>query len=235
MSFILSIETTTMTCSVALLKNNSCWILKEEKDMGDHAQQLTLYIEEVLKQAQLSLADLDAIAVSSGPGSYTGLRIGVSVAKGLCFSLEKPLLAVNTLKSMAYEVLESGKIEEKDIIVSLQDARRMDAFAAIYDAQLNEIEAAHFLTLEEDSFQQFQQKGGRIWICGNAASKMPRNKENLLLTEVHGPSARYMEALASKKWAEQSFEDLAYFEPFYLKPPNISKPNKNKYFKNSKS
>lgn len=231
MSFILSIETTTMTCSVALLKNDSCWILKEEKEMGDHAQELTLYIQEVFKQAQLNLANLDAVAVSSGPGSYTGLRIGVSVAKGLCFSLKKPLLAISTLKSMAYGVLQSGKVQPQDIIVSLQDARRIDAFAAVYDAQLHEIEAPHFLTLEENSFQQFQQKGGRIWLCGNAASKMPLNKENLLLSEVDDPSARYMEALAAKKWEEQAFENLAYFEPFYLKPPNITKPNKNKYFK----
>jgi tRNA threonylcarbamoyladenosine biosynthesis protein TsaB len=232
MSLILSLETTTMTCSIALLKGDACWILKEQKDMGDHAEKLTLYIQELMQSADLPLSALDAIAVSKGPGSYTGLRIGVSVAKGLCFSLNKPLLAVDTLKSMAYAVSTQHQVQNNDIIVSLQDARRMDAFAAIYDAQLNEIKAPHFLTLEEDSFQEYQKEGGKIWLCGNAAAKMPQTAENLTLSNIDGPSARFAEQLAFNSLQAKDFEDLAYFEPFYLKPPNVTKPKSNKYFKN---
>ncbi len=227
---ILCIETSTMSCSVALTKVNNCWILKEEKDSADHAQKLTGFIQSVLTQGNVKLQNIDAIAVSSGPGSYTGLRIGISVAKGFCYSLEKPLIAVNSLHSLAYGASIKDLIQEHDIIVALQDARRMDAYAAVYNAQLEEIAPPQFLSLEADSFQKWATPSGRIWLCGNAATKMPLEYKNLRVSQVIGSSAHYLEQLAYQKWEQKAFEDLAYFEPFYLKPPNITKPKPNKYF-----
>jgi len=169
---------------------------------------------------------LDAVAVSTGPGSYTGLRIGVSVAKGICYTLQKPLIAVNTLQAMAYGLLLLHTLQENDIVVALQDARRMDAYAAVYNRQLETLKPSFFLTLEPNSFLELLPEGGRIWVCGNAATKWQSlvTDERICFSEVLATSSRFLETLAAQAFEKENFEDVAYYEPFYLKPPNVTKP-----------
>lgn len=222
---ILNIETSANNCSVSLSRDGSSWIIREKRETSDHAALLTLFIDELIKTAGVRLQDLDAISVSAGPGSYTGLRIGVSVAKGLCYSLNKPLIATDTLKAMAFGVTLFDNPREDDLIVSLQDARRMDAYAAVFDYKLNELKSAFFLTLEKDSFKEYLNGNNRIFICGNAAIKFSEISDSLQIvsSSVTGPSSRYMEALSSISFSLSEFKDIAYFEPFYLKPPNVTK------------
>jgi tRNA threonylcarbamoyladenosine biosynthesis protein TsaB len=223
---ILNIETTTNVGSVSLSKDGFTWVLIEEKERGDHAGQLTIFIQQILNIADKNLSEVDAIAVSEGPGSYTGLRIGVSAAKGICYTLDKPLIAVNTLKTMAYAVGLYHTIGVNDIIVSLQDARRMDAYAAVYDKDLNEIKASFFLTLESDSFLDLIPKGAKLWVCGNSAEKWKTllSDPRVIFSDVKAPSSRFLEKLSAEAFENKAFEDVAYFEPFYLKPPNVTKP-----------
>lgn len=227
MALILNIETTTPVGSVSLSKDGLTWVMREIHDSSDHARNLTLFIQEIMATASVKLADLDAIAVSAGPGSYTGLRIGISVAKGLCYTLQKPLLAVNTLQAMAYGTTQQHSIGEKDIIVCLQDARRMDAFAAVYNHQLEVVEAPFFITLTANSFEQLLPEGGKIWVCGTAAEKWMGIVSPSLAVEcaaVLAPSSRFLEQLSTAAFDKQEFEDVAYYEPFYLKAPNVTKP-----------
>jgi tRNA threonylcarbamoyladenosine biosynthesis protein TsaB len=229
MALILNIETTTPVGSVSLTKDGLTWVMREIHDSSDHAKNLTLFIQEILSTANCKLSDLDAIAVSAGPGSYTGLRIGISVAKGLCYTLQKPLLAVNTLQAMAYGSISQHDIGEKDIIVCLQDARRMDAFAAVYDCNLEVLKAPFFITLEAFSFAELAVEAGKIWVCGTAAKKWMEVVSPSLSVEsakVLAPSSRFLEALGFKAFKEEQFEDVAYYEPFYLKAPNVTKPKK---------
>lgn len=232
MTHILNIETTTTVASVSLSRNGYTWILREDQGSNDHARHLTQFIQEVLQQADLSMQQLDAIAVSSGPGSYTGLRIGVSVAKGLCYSLDKPLIAVDTLAALAYGVQLAHPVQAKDQIISLQDARRMDAYAAVYNTRLETIKAPFFLTLEEQSFADLSAE--RLWVAGNAGPKWQASLQQtppyLAFSSVLAPSAKYMEQLAFQAFQQSQFENLAYYEPFYLKKPHITKAKP--FFKN---
>lgn len=225
---ILNIETSTNVGSVSLSRDGHTWIMREERESGDHAGQLTLFIEEILAAAGHRMQDLDAVALSAGPGSYTGLRIGVSVAKGICYTLQKPLIAVNTLQAMAYGLLLQQRVQENDIIVALQDARRMDAYAAVYNKRLETLKPSFFLTLEPNSFLELLPEGGKIWVCGNAATKWQSlvADERICFSEVLAPSSRFLESLAAQAFEKGNFEDLAYYEPFYLKPPNVTKPKK---------
>jgi tRNA threonylcarbamoyladenosine biosynthesis protein TsaB len=223
---ILNIESSTNVGSVSLSKDGHCWIMKEEKESGDHARQLTVFIEELMDTAKIKLQDLDAVAVSAGPGSYTGLRIGVSVAKGIAYTLQKPLIAVDTLKAMAYGVQFFDRPAPKDIIVSIQDARRMDAYAAVYSSDLSTVKTPYFLTLEADSFLEFLPAEGRIFVCGNAAIKWRTivSHPSIIFSGVNCPSSRFMEKLSYDIYLDKKFEDLAYYEPFYMKPPNVTLP-----------
>lgn len=223
---ILNIETSTNVGSVSLSRDGSCWILREEKESGDHARQLTVFIEEVMDVSGLSLKDIDAVAVSAGPGSYTGLRIGVSVAKGICYTLNKPLLAVNTLKSMAYGLLLNNKPGPNDLIVSVQDARRMDAYAAVYNYRLETIKEPFFLTLETDYFLDLIAEDGKIYVCGTATDKWSKivDHPSFVFSELQYPSSRFMEKLSHELSLNKQIEDTAYFEPFYLKAPNVTLP-----------
>jgi tRNA threonylcarbamoyladenosine biosynthesis protein TsaB len=201
---ILNIETSTNVGSVSLSKDGNSWIIKEEKESGDHARQLTVFIEELMDTAKLSLKDLDAVAVSAGPGSYTGLRIGVSVAKGIAYTLQKPLIAVETLKAIAYGVQLFDRPGPNDLIVVIQDARRMDAFAAVYKSDLSTVRSPFFLTLEK--------------------FKGIVNHPSFIFSAVNCPSSRFMEQLSCEQYLEKKFEDVAYYEPFYMKPPNVTIP-----------
>ena len=221
---ILNIETTTNVGSVSLTLNGKTWIMREDYS-GDHAKNLTLFINEIIITATIKLEDIDAVSISEGPGSYTGLRIGVSIAKGICYTLNKPLIAVNTLKSLAYAVKLLNPVSENDLIIPIMDARRMDAYAAVYNANLDSLKEPFFLSLTENTFEELSKNGSKIWICGNASEKFQAiRKGNFTFSNIHLCSSRFLEDLALKSFNSSKFEDIAYYEPFYLKPPNITTP-----------
>jgi tRNA threonylcarbamoyladenosine biosynthesis protein TsaB len=227
MALILSIETATEVCSAALSLDGKAIALKETRGSNEHSAQLTLFIQEVLKEAGKSLHELDAIAVSMGPGSYTGLRIGVSTAKGLCFALEKPLIAVSTLKSMALVALNDfTETMNRDVLLCpMIDARRMEVFSVLYDRNLNEIRPVEALLLDEDTFRPYSDS--HILVFGNGADKckgLYTVQSNIIFPGDVFPSANAIGRLAEEKFKQGDFENTAYFEPFYLKDFIAGKP-----------
>lgn len=179
-----------------------------------HAEKLHSFILEVLKQAGKSMEDIDAIAVSKGPGSYTGLRIGVSTAKGLCFALDKPLISVPTLDSMSYVV----KVKKGEFIIPLIDARRMEVYSAVYDANHVQLRKTVAEIIDENSFSEYLNKG-KVYMLGDGAEKCTQviNHKNATFLKDIFPSTKEMAKLSATKYQQQEFEDIAYFEPFYLK------------------
>lgn len=215
MGVILCIETATTNCSVALGKNGKLLALKEDYSTNySHAERLHLFIEEILKENQLTTKDLSAIAVSKGPGSYTGLRIGVSAAKGLCFSLNVPLISVPTLRSLAGQVDK----EAGDYIIPLLDARRMEVYTAGFDPEFITVFDTCAKILDENSFAEYLEKG-KVTFIGNGVEKFKNvcGHENAQFILGKLPSAAEMVGLASEKFEKKDFEDVAYFEPYYLK------------------
>ena len=217
MSTILQIETATSVCSVAIAVNGETLAVKEIDAQNIHASSLTLFIAEVMQQAKIVYADLDAIAVSKGPGSYTGLRIGVSTAKGLCFALDKPLIAIETLTMMADGFLLHHP-NYGGLICPMIDARRMEVFTAVFDRQLHAIEPVHAKIVDDKSFVlELQQHF--ITFIGNGAEKCRPvlTHMNAHFSEQNFNSAANMSRLAYNTYQAGKFEDVAYFEPFYLK------------------
>ena len=220
---ILTIETSTNMCSVALSKGEQLLSLKESKDEKAHGKLLTGFIEEILKDAGLSFDELDALAVGKGPGSYTGLRLGVSVAKGICYAKDLPLIALNTLEVLSSGALEviaetNLKLADNDLLCPMIDARRMEVYTAIYSPKLEQKENVEAKIIDTDSFQDCFEKH-RIFFFGNGASKTKdilRNSQAVFIEEVY-PSAKYMISLALKAFERREFENIAYFEPYYLK------------------
>lgn len=222
MARILSIETATTNCSVSLSDSGSLVILKEDQGKNySHAERLHVYIQEAMSEAGWSINDLDAIAVSKGPGSYTGLRIGVSAAKGLCYAGDLPLISVPTLQSLAVQLLGTSPV-----IVPMLDARRMEVYSAVFDAQGKQLRDTDAEILEEGSFLDWLEANPVAFI-GNGVGKW---KE--LCSHPHAsfhadilPSAKEMVSLAYEKWLAKDFEDVAYFEPYYLKDFIAGKKN----------
>ncbi|MCQ2375536.1 MAG: tRNA (adenosine(37)-N6)-threonylcarbamoyltransferase complex dimerization subunit type 1 TsaB [Salinivirgaceae bacterium] len=227
MALILSFETSTTVCSVALSRNGVIVDSQESFETKSHASLLTVFAQDILQRNSISAQELDAVAVSQGPGSYTGLRIGVSAAKGLCYSLGKKLLAVDTLKAMA--LMAADKVEAKpDVFCAMIDARRMEVYCAMFDQQLNRISNTEAVVVDENSFAATL-SGKKVAFFGDGAAKcMPViNSQNAVLVDGVYPSARYMAVLAEQSFAAGDFKDVAYFEPFYLKDFVATKP-KNK-------
>ncbi len=221
MSLILNIETATTNCSVAVAKNGKTLALKEDYSQGfSHAERLHLYIDEVLKEAGIDSKLLDAIAVSKGPGSYTGLRIGVSSAKGLCFALNKPLISVNTLKSLAMQVHIS-----EGLIIPMLDARRMEVYSAVFDASNTQIRETQAEILDENSFTEYLNQG-KVYFIGNGVEKSKTiiKHENAVFVDGKLPSANEMSLISYDKYQKSDTEDVAYFEPYYLKDFVAIKP-----------
>ena len=215
MAIILNLETATTNCSVSLAKEGELLAIKEHNSPKySHAEQLHLFIEEVVKQAKLHLKDIDAIAVSKGPGSYTGLRIGVSAAKGLCYSLDIPLITIATLKSMAMQV----EAEVSDYIIPVLDARRMEVYSAVFDAQLNQVRDTKAEIIDKYSFSKFIAHK-KVLIIGSGAEKCQGVLQHFDIQFDFSvvPSAREMANASFKKFAAGEFENVAYFEPYYLK------------------
>ena len=211
--YILNIETATKNCSVSVSRSGELVALKELSDeQFNHAEKLHVFISSVLEEAAIGLNDLQAIAVSKGPGSYTGLRIGVSAAKGLCYALNIPLIAVDTLKILAEAItVDNG------FIVPMIDARRMEVFTQKFNAAKKAISVAEALILTADSFQEMDQT---VHLCGDGALKCKEvltNDKFVYQDAVVYPSAKEMCVLAYQKYLAEQFEDVAYFEPFYLK------------------
>ncbi|TGV00884.1 tRNA (adenosine(37)-N6)-threonylcarbamoyltransferase complex dimerization subunit type 1 TsaB [Flavivirga rizhaonensis] len=213
-TYILNIETATTNCSVSLSKEGKTVVLKEDYDKNySHAERLHIYIDEVLKEAKVPSEDVEAIAVSKGPGSYTGLRIGVSAAKGLCFALDKPLISVSTLEALAHQV----KCDD-GVIVAMLDARRMEVYSAVFDADYNQIRETEAQILDESSFEDYLDKGNVSFI-GNGVEKAKTliKHPNAVFIDGKLPSANEMSHLAYNKYKISDIEDVAYFEPYYLK------------------
>jgi len=213
---ILCLETSTKNCSVALADGEDLITFKEDgSDKYTHAEKLHVFIEEVLSQAGIKFSDLDAVAVSEGPGSYTGLRIGVSSAKGMAYALGIPLIAVNTLQAMANSFLPT---EEKSLFIPMIDARRMEVFCAGFDGLGNQVFPTRAEVLEPDSFPEA--KGyDKVLYFGDGAEKcqevlQPKGFDFVVGVEA---SAKGMVKLAAEKFRSSTFVDTAYFEPFYLK------------------
>ena len=223
MPIILSIETATTNCSVSLSKEGETLVLKEDNNVNySHAESLHVFINDVLETANIDKTQIDAIAVSKGPGSYTGLRIGVSAAKGLCYALDKPLISISTLHALAHQVNT-----QEGVIVPMLDARRMEVYAAIYDNKFNILRAIEAQILDELSFKE-ELKRGKVFFVGNGTEKTKAllGHENAIYIDNKLPSANEMSALAFAKYKIGDTEDIAYFEPFYLKDFIALKPKK---------
>jgi tRNA threonylcarbamoyladenosine biosynthesis protein TsaB len=213
-AYILNIETATTNCSVSLSFEGETLVLKEDYNNNySHAERLHIYIDDVLKEANIKSSQLDAIAVSKGPGSYTGLRIGVSAAKGLCFALNKPLIAISTLEALAHQVNIS-----EGIIVPMLDARRLEVYSAIFDVNYNQIRETQAQLLDATSFISYLDKS-KVTFIGNGVAKTKEliTHENAIFIEDKLPSANEMSQLAYHKYKINDIEDVAYFEPYYLK------------------
>lgn len=217
MAKLLHIETSTTMCSVALSENDTLIASKEINEGYTHAENLHVFIQDLLNETQIDTKELNAIAVSKGPGSYTGLRIGVSAAKGLAYALNIPLLSVDTLQVMSAQARTTHPGE--GFFCPMLDARRMEVYTAVYDTELNRVKAIEALIVDEHSIAPFSQFpnlrffGDGMGKCKSILSQL----ENADFIEGIVPSAIDMVALAYAKFQNKAFEDVAYFEPFYLK------------------
>lgn len=221
MSVILQIETATTSCSVALAIDGKVVAFKQINERNIHAEVITLFIDELVALANLTYDNLDAIAVSSGPGSYTGLRIGVSTAKGLCFALDKPLIAIETLEAMAYGIIHSDDftVDEGVLLCPMIDARRMEVYCALFDAHGQKVRSTSADIIDEQSFAEELNKH-KVIFFGDGADKC----EAALGTNLNAQflprfvnSATFLSQKAAEKFDKKEFEDVAYFEPYYLK------------------
>lgn len=213
MTYILNLETATKNCSVSISQDGKTILCKEMAELGySHAEKLHVFIEECLKESKLTFNDLSAIAVSQGPGSYTGLRIGVSAAKGLSFALDLPLIAVDTL-----QVLASQLSITEGIIIPMIDARRMEVYSAIFSSKLDKIREVQAEILSENSFEGISETIHFVGDCAEKAKTVLTNSNFIFHEEIIYPSANEMGALSYQKFLQNMLEDVAYFEPYYLK------------------
>lgn len=223
-TFILNLETSAKDCSVALGKNGECLFSSKSEGEWKHSREITLLIRQTIEESGLTIDQLSAVAVSSGPGSYTGLRVGTSAAKAMAFAMDIPLIAVETLKLIAAPYREQA-LKEKNIIIPVIDARRDEVYYQIYDASLKALNEASNLVIEPDSLDEFAGKNNII--CGDAAEKAERIMGSSSFSyEYSRPDAYWMCSLSQELLDNKSIEDTAYFRPFYLKSPNITKSKK---------
>ncbi len=227
MANILNIETSTEVCSVALTSEGQVMDHRENYDGQTHATLLSLYVKDMLEYARSREIRLDAIAVSIGPGSYTGLRIGLSEAKGLSFGLNVPLIGVNTLQLLTVSTMFNHYIDDdKALYVPMIDARRMEVYTAVYNSALEEVMEPQALILDEHSFSDFLEQGYNLVVMGNGSDKAHQllNHDRLRFISGVKPVAVDMMALTERAWREQQFIDVAYSTPLYLKEFQATKP-----------
>lgn len=236
MALILNIETSTEVCSVSLAKNGSTLFKKESKEGLNHSRVLTVFIEELFDENNIKLKTIDAVAVSKGPGSYTGLRIGVSVAKGLCYGLDIPLISVNSLEILGiYTAQNTHKYDLPNdgypvLFCPMIDARRMEVYTSLYNSKGEEIRPVS-AEIIDDQFIADLLTNHKVLFFGNGAEKCNNliKHENALLKGPMATSAEFMQTITEEKFNKKQFEDVAYFEPFYLKNFVATIP-KNKIF-----
>lgn len=227
MPVILNIETSTTVCSVCLSENGKILSIREENDGYRHAEKLHVFIDEVLRESGIHLKQVDAIAVSKGPGSYTGLRIGVSAAKGYCYALNIPLLGINTLESMAAGWIAANKDKTDDILICpMIDARRMEVFTACFDINRKTVRSTSAEIVESEPFINGSRE---IIYFGDGAAKcidVWSHLSNYKYAAEVLPSSRSVSLVAEEKYTQKIFEDVAYFEPFYYKDFQATTPKK---------
>ena len=222
MSILLNIESSGPVCSVCVSKGTEILSIKETEKVFEHTEKITLLIEACMKSAELSLDKLDAISVSSGPGSYTALRVGVATAKGICYALGKPLIGVDTLQSLAGAAVKLQKTDA--YYCPMLDARRMEVYTNIFDVNNQPQASARAIIISEESPNEFPDDDKPVLLFGNGAAKcvkfLPPPRFELLEVRL---SAKNLVPLALEKFQKGELADLAYFSPFYLKSPNITK------------
>ena len=225
---ILCLETATPVCSVALNEGCCTLALREGEGNNVHSEKITRFIREVMETTGLEYSQLDAVAVSRGPGSYTGLSIGVSTAKGVCYAADLPLMAIDTLEAMACGMRDklAAMLQAGDLLVPMIDARRMEVYCSVFDASLQRVCDTKALVVEQDAFKEY--KGHRLWLFGDGAPKLKplfADDPSIEVVEGFNPSAAYMRMLSDKALKASDFVDVAYFEPFYLKDFVAGKPH----------
>lgn len=228
MSCILNIETSTDVCSVAISDNGQVIFNKEDHSGPNHAVKLGVYVDEALSFIDAHGIPLEAVAVSCGPGSYTGLRIGVSMAKGICYGRDVKLISIPTLELMAVPVLLGEHPAEEDaLIVPMLDARRMEVYAKVMDRALKEVRSIQADIVDAETYKEYLDRG-TVYFFGNGAEKCMEviNHPNARLVKGIEPLAKNMAPLAEKRFVEGKFEDVAYFVPFYLKDFVAKMPKK---------
>lgn len=227
MALILSLETSTKSCSVALCRGSEVLAFREESsDQYIHSEKLHVFMEETLKEAHVSYNQLEAIAVGMGPGSYTGLRIGISAAKGLCYALQLPLLSVDGIQVLAHEFALKHKPDAKDIIIPMLDARRMEVYCAIHNNLGERVQDIEARVIDSEAFADVD--AHHIHLLGDGAEKCKAvlTDSRFKIHDIQYPSARTLNTIAQQHLIAGNFRDVAYFEPFYLKDFVAGKPKK---------
>lgn len=227
MSCILNIETSTDVCSVSVSQDGTCIFSQEDHEGPNHAVKLGTFVDEALSFADSHAIPLDAVAVSCGPGSYTGLRIGASMAKGICFGQDLKLIAVPTLELMAVPVLLREEVEEGALLCPMIDARRMEVYSAVYDRALHEVRGIQADVVDAETYREYLDRGP-VYFFGNGAEKCMEviNHPNARLIKGVEPLAKWMFPIAERRIAQEKYEDVAFFVPFYLKDFVAHQPKK---------
>lgn len=227
MSCILNIETSTDVCSVSVSQDGACIFSQEDHEGPNHAVKLGTFVDEALSFADSHAIPLDAVAVSCGPGSYTGLRIGASMAKGVCFGQDLKLIAVPTLELMAVPVLLREEVEDGALLCPMIDARRMEVYSAVYDRALHEVRGIQADVVDAETYREYLDRGP-VYFFGNGAEKCMEviNHPNARLIKGVEPLAKWMFPIAERRIAQEKYEDVAYFVPFYLKDFVAHQPKK---------
>ena len=227
MACILNIETSTEVCSVSVSQDGLAVFSKEDMKGPSHAVQLGSFVDEAISFVDSQATPLDAVAISCGPGSYTGLRIGTSMAKGICFGRDLPLIAVSSLEILCVPVLLKHDLPENALLCPMIDARRMEVYAALYDRSLKVLREVSADIIDENSYREFLDHNP-VYFFGNGAAKCKAKltHPNAFFIDNVLPEAIWMFPLAEKAWLRSDFKDVAYFEPFYLKEFVATKPKK---------
>ncbi len=225
---ILHIETSTTVCSVAASENGVCLIQKIHTEGMNHAKLLSVFIDEIIQYLKAEHKKIDAVALSRGPGSYTGIRIGTATAKGLCYGLDVPLIALDTLRIMTVAALEKiDNIQADDLLCPMIDARRMEVYDEVFTPELNSVVPVKAHIIDENAFVE-QLATSKMYFFGDGAAKCQTaitHPNAHFVADVY-PEAQYMIALAESKYRANAFEDIAYFDPFYLKEFQATTPKK---------
>lgn len=226
MPTILQLETSTDVCSVAISRDGILLSIAESQVLNSHSEVITLLIQTCLNESGLAIQALNAVAISDGPGSYTSLRVGTATAKGLCYGLDIPMLAIDSLQILAAGISQS-QIALNDVIIPMIDARRMEVYTAVFDKSLKKIVETHAHILHEKSLEELA-KASKVHVCGSGASKFIENfpSEKISLHHIK-TSASYMSHLALDMYLKNEKVDTAYYVPNYFKAPNITKSTKN--------